>query len=89
MKKEFELANGPVNLRGLLGRIVKFRDGSGRVETWRRPEEGWVPGGADIPEIMRAPPALPQRLIEYGVPEEDWPQDMLEDWRREQRSKGK
>ena len=65
----------------MLGRIVKFPDGSGRVETWRRPEEGWVPGGADVTEIMRAAPALPQRLMEYGVPEEDWPPDMLEKWK--------
>lgn len=87
MKKIKRVSDGPVNLRGLLGRIVELEDGSGRVETWRRPEEGWVPGGADVAEILGAPPALPQRLIEYGVPEEDWPPDMLEEWRREQRSK--
>jgi hypothetical protein len=81
------VVDGPANLGGMLGRIVELEDGSGRVETWRRPSEGWVPGGADGAEIMGAPPALPQRLIEYGVPEEDWPPDMLEDWRREQRSK--
>ena len=89
MNEKVQLEDGPVNLRGLLGRIVVLPDGSARVETWRRPEEGWVPGGADVAEILGAPPALPKRLIEYGVPEEDWPPDMLEDWRREQRSKGK
>lgn len=84
MEKEFELENGPANLGGLLGRIVVLPDGTARVETWRRPEEGWVPGGADVAEIMGAPPALPQRLIEYGVPEEDWPEDLLEEWRQKQ-----
>lgn len=87
MKKIVRVADGPANLRGLLGRIVEFDDGSQSVQTWRRPEEGWLHGGADVAEIMGAPPALPQRLIEYGVPEEDWPPDMLEDWRRQHRSK--
>lgn len=83
------LANGPVNLGGLLGRIVEFEDGSQRVETWRQPSEGWMHGGADVAEIMGAAPALPPRLIEYGVPEEDWPPAILEKWRREQQSKRK
>lgn len=81
--------DGPANLGGMLGRIVELEDGTGRVETWRRPEEGWVHGRADGAEVMGAPPALPERLIQYKVPEEDWPSEMLEDWQREQRSKGK
>lgn len=84
MKKFKRVADDPVNLGGLLGRIVEFEDGSQSVQTWRRPEEGWVHGRADVTEIMRAPPALPQRLIEYGVPEEDWPPDMLARWRQKQ-----
>lgn len=84
MKEKVELADGPVNLVGLLGRIVKLTDGSARVETWGGPSRGWVPGGADVAEIMGAAPALPHRLIEYRVPEEDWPPEMLEDWRRKQ-----
>jgi hypothetical protein len=89
MEKEFELANGPANLGGLLGRIVNLPDGTARVETWRRPEEGWVPGGADVAEVLGAPPAMPERLIQYKVPEEDWPPELLEFWRREQRAKGR
>ncbi len=89
MKEKVVLADGPVNLVGMLGRIVKLPDGSARVETWAGTSRGWIPGGADVAEIMGAPPALPQRLMEYGVPEEDWPPDMLEDWRRKQQSKRK
>lgn len=84
MKKIKRVSDDPVNLGGMLGRIVEFEDGSGSVQTWRRPSEGWVHGRADVAEIMGAPPALPQRLIEYGVPKEDWPEDLLEEWRQKQ-----
>lgn len=80
---------GPVNLGGMLGRIVILEDGAGRVETWGGTSRGWVVGGADVAGIMLAPPALPERLIEYGVPEEDWPADLLEEWRRKQQLKRK
>jgi hypothetical protein len=89
VKEEAKVVNGPVNLGGRLGRIVKLPDGSGRVETWGGTSRGWVHGGADVPAIMRAAPALPQRLIEYGVPEQDWPPAMLEKWRRTEKSKQK
>lgn len=87
MKEKIKVVNGPVNLVGMLGRIVKFPDGSGRVETWRRPSEGWVHGRSDGAEIMQAASALPEHLIQYKVPEEDWPPEMLEEWRRKQPSK--
>ena len=89
MKKFKRVAVGSVNLGGMLGRIVEFDDGSRSVETWRRQSEGWVHGRADVAEIMGAPPAMPNRLIEYGIPEEDWPPELLEKWQREQRSKRK
>ena len=90
MTKEIkQVLAGPVNLVGMIGRIVEFEDGTGRVETWGGPNKGWLPGGADFPAIMRAAPALPERLIQYKVPEEDWPPDMLKRWRQKQRSKGK
>ena len=82
MANKVKLVNGPVNLGGMIGRIVQFPDGSGRVETWNGPEKGWVPGGADGAEIMRAATALPERLIQYKVPEEDWPPEMLARWRQ-------
>lgn len=84
MKKIKRLSDDPVNLGGRLGRIVEFEDGSAQVETWGGTSRGWVPGGTDVAEIMGAAPALPERLAEYGVPEEDWPADLLEDWRRKQ-----
>ena len=89
MKKIKRVSDGPVNLVGMIGRIVELEDGSGRVETWGGPGKGWVHGGADVTAIMRAAPALPERLIQYKVPEEDWPPELLEKWQREQRSKGK
>lgn len=88
-KKIKQILAGPVNLVGMIGRIVEFEDGTGRVETWGGPDKGWLPGGADGAEIMRAAPALPERLVQYKVPEEDWPADMLERWRRKQQAKGK
>ena len=89
-KKIKQVIDGPVNLVGMIGRIVEFEDGTGRVETWGGPSKGWVPGGgADGAEIVRAAPALQERLIRYKVPEEDWPPAMLEDWRRKQQSKQK
>jgi len=86
---KFKVVNGPVNLVGMIGRIVKFEDGTGRVETWRGPDKGWVLGGADGAAIMRAAPALPERLIQYKVPEEDWPPEMLKRWREKRQSKRK
>jgi len=86
-RKIKRVADGPVNLVGMIGRIVEFEDGSQSVQTWGGPGKGWVHGGADVTAIMRAAPALPERLIQYKVPEEDWPQDMLEELRREQQSK--
>ena len=83
-KIRVKVVTGPMNLGGMLGRIVKLPDGSGRVETWAGTSRGWVPGGADGAEVLGAAPALPERLIEYGVPEEDWPEDLLEDWRQKQ-----
>lgn len=84
MKKIKRVSDGPVNLVGMIGRIVELEDGSGRVETWGGPSKGWVHGGADVTAIMRAAPALPERLIQYKVPEEDWPPDMLARWRQKQ-----
>lgn len=55
----------------MIGRIVEFEDGTGRVETWGGPSKGWLPGGTDGAEIVRAAPALPERLIQYKVPEKD------------------
>ena len=89
VKENVKVVTGPMNLGGMLGRIVKLSDGSGRVETWGGTSRGWVPGGADGAEVLGAAPALPERLIEYGVPEEDWPPDLLEEWRRRRRSKRK
>lgn len=87
VKEKAKVVNGPVNLGGAIGRVVKFPDGTGRVETWGA--TGWEAGGADLTAILRAIPASANTLKRHGVPEEDWPPDMLEDWRRKQRSKGK
>lgn len=84
MKKIKQVIDGPVDLVGMIGRIVEFEDGSQSVQTWGGPSKGWVHGGTDVTEIMRADPALPEHLIQYKVPEEDWPPDMLEEWRRKQ-----
>lgn len=82
MNSKIKVVNGPVNLGGALGRVVKFPDGTGRVETWGA--TGWEPGGADLTAILRAIPASANRLKEYGVPENEWPEDLLEEWRQKQ-----
>lgn len=87
MKKIKRIVDGPVDLVGMIGRFVELEDGSGRVETWRRSEEGWVLGRTDLWEINLARQAGPECLIKYKVPEEDWPPEMLAEWRRLQQSK--
>ena len=47
-------------------RIVKFPDGSGRVEEWRGGK--WVPGGATLDEFLFAPPVSPRFAAELGIP---------------------
>ncbi len=50
---------------GALARMVKFPDGSGRVETFG--PDGWKPGGTDISSLLKAPPASDERLAEFGA----------------------
>ena len=50
-------------------RVVKFRDGSARVEGWG--PKGWTPGGATFGEISNAPPVGAAFAAKLGIPMSD------------------
>jgi len=50
-------------------RVVKFGDGSARVENWG--PKGWTPGGATFGEISNAPPVGAAFAAKLGIPISD------------------
>jgi hypothetical protein len=65
--------------------MVKFPDGSSRVETWGG--NGWEYGGADVFSVSMAPDASPAILRKHRVPKEYWSDIVLEEDRQEQARK--
>lgn len=52
-------------------RWVELPDGGARVEEWRGPAKGWVPGGASFGEIADNPPVGAAFAKELGIPASD------------------
>jgi hypothetical protein len=75
-KSKLRVVEGPVTLVGSIARAVQLPDGSARVETWGGIKNGWEPGGTDFFEIHFAPPASAQRLAQFGIPEDEWPEEL-------------
>ena len=49
---------------GALVRLTS-KDGITSVEMWSPIERDWVPGGADVSEVLKGPLASPQTIAEY------------------------
>jgi len=64
--KSVKAVEPPVKIDGGVSRLVRFTDGSARIETWSK--GGWAPGGASAAELMAAPKASPAFLASLGVP---------------------
>jgi len=54
----------PRVVAGGLGRLVGCADGAARVEAWGA--GGWARGGADIAEVLEAPDAPRDLLLEFA-----------------------
>jgi hypothetical protein len=68
-EKPLMVIAGPSKIDGGVSRVVKFTDGSSRVETWE-PGTGWVPGGASYDEFMPGAcmPVSAELAARMGIP---------------------
>ena len=55
---------------GAIGRVVKFADGTGEVQTYRE-GQGWVMGGTDLGSLSTAGGVDEELLKEEGYSKED------------------
>ena len=55
---------------GAIGRVVKFADGTGEVQTYRI-GQGWVMGGTDLGSLSTAGGVNGEILAERGFSKED------------------
>jgi hypothetical protein len=78
---DWRVSRGPMELEGgTVGRLVRFPDGSGRLETWSRSKGAWVPGGARLSDMFFASPLSPERANELHIPlEETAPREGVEE----------